>query len=111
MSKSNVSGQEMTIGCLLMILIMPVEMAFRGFVIYKLWGWFVVPLGVASITIAWALGFSVLVSLLKGTSTSSSNEQGDKGFWEIIISSIITAFLVPAFCLFFGWIFSTMMPV
>lgn len=36
----------------------------RGYVLSILWGWFVVPFGVPPISVAWAIGISVLVTLL-----------------------------------------------
>jgi len=47
---------------LALLLIVPVTI-FRGYVLSQLWHWFVVPLGVTDIGIAWAIGLSVLVTL------------------------------------------------
>jgi protein-S-isoprenylcysteine O-methyltransferase Ste14 len=40
---------------------------YGAFVAWVLWGWFVVPLGVPPISIAWVLGLSALVYMLTPT--------------------------------------------
>jgi hypothetical protein len=37
---------------------------FNGFVITQLWNWFIVPLGVISISIAHAIGLSLIIGML-----------------------------------------------
>ncbi len=38
--------------------------AYVGAVVWVLWGWFVVPLGVPQITVAWAIGLCLCANML-----------------------------------------------
>lgn len=61
-----------------MILVLIAATFYSGFAIQLLWNWFIVPLGVMSLTLSHAIGICVFVSLLKlGTEKES---KGD--FWN-----------------------------
>lgn len=72
---------------------------YNAWVLTILWGWFIVPLGVKSLTIAHAYGFTLVTGLI--LSTRGIKENKDKGDW---VSSIITWLILPAVALLFGWI-------
>ena len=38
-------------------------LAFRGFVLSRLWLWFIVPLGIPLISISWAIGIAVMATM------------------------------------------------
>jgi hypothetical protein len=53
-----------------------VLIAMQAFTLYVLWGWFVVPLGVPPLTIAWSAGIMLVASMVRGYSPRKS-EEGD----------------------------------
>lgn len=69
---------------------------FRGFVLKKLWGWFMVPLGVVEIGIAMAIGISVIVSLLVQTTVPATKAEHKE--------QVMYSVAVPVLGLFIGWV-------
>lgn len=65
-----------------------------------LWGWFLVPLGVKSIGIAHAYGFTCVTGLILGTRGLQQNKE-DKDGWK---SQLAVYFLAPLLALGFGYI-------
>lgn len=51
---------------------------YNGIILHMLWGWFLVPLGVPQIGVAWAIGISALAGLL--TPTIPPPESSDDGW-------------------------------
>lgn len=72
---------------------------YNAWVLTILWGWFIVPLGVKSLSIAHAYGFTLVTGLI--LSNRGIKENKGKDDW---VSSIITWLLLPLAALFFGWI-------
>jgi hypothetical protein len=58
-----------------------VSTLYSGFIMLKLWGWFVVPLGVGAITLPWAIGLCIMISAAKGWPSCVDDETPG---WEII---------------------------
>lgn len=79
-----------------LLLLLPSSAIWSGFVLHKLWAWFVVPLGVAPVSTAHAIGLTCVLGLF----TRLPKED----FIERIGRKAGTAFMVPALVLFFGWI-------
>ena len=69
----------------------------HGWVLTYLWRWFVVPLGVKELSIAWAIGISVVVSML---TKQWQPEQKDKH--PSLRSVVVELFLSPFVFLAFG---------
>ena len=72
---------------------------YNAWVLTILWGWFIVPLGVKSLSIPHAYGFTLVTGLI--LSNRGVKENKDKEDWT---SSIIVWILLPAVALLFGWI-------
>ena len=72
---------------------------YNAWVLTILWGWFIVPLGVKSLSIAHAYGFTLLTSLILGNRGVKENK--NKEDW---VGTVITWLLLPLVALFFGWI-------
>lgn len=68
---------------------------YNGFVLTKLWTWFVVPLGAPTITLAIAVGINLTVSFL----TARVPRENEK--WPRLIAFSVT---YPAITLLFGYI-------
>ena len=91
--KTNIS----TTGCIAAILVLPISILLRGWVLTKLWEWFVVPgFGLEPISIPIAYGLALVVTLLNPT----LSEHDSRDIWEAVIFSI----LMPLFFLAIGWV-------
>jgi hypothetical protein len=79
----------------------------RGFVLTQLWSWFISPTfpGVPSLTIASALGISLLLGYLNPSYSPDSNEPFAKQLGTAFMKSI----MVGIFVLIIGWIYSLFM--
>ncbi len=70
--------EEKTImGCLAMISIaalVPLTVAWNGFVISIFWGWFIVPLGLPQISIPHCIGISVIATMLTAPAQREKTE-------------------------------------
>ncbi len=68
----------------------------NGFVITKLWAWFIVPFGLEPITMAPAIGLGIIIGFLAKQYVPS----GDDDKWK----SIVFMYLTPLLSLLTGWI-------
>ena len=84
-------------GTLLFVLVVFCMALFTGFTVSVLWGWFIVPLGMAQIGFAHAYGISLLGSVLM--STRGLNINGEGG-WKTAVVGI----LINLLALLFGWV-------
>jgi hypothetical protein len=83
---------------------------WSGFVLTKLWAWFIVPtFALVPLTLAPAIGVALVVSYL--THQSRPSTKSDKDAAEQFIESVVLGLLYPAIVLFVGWIVSFFMPV
>ena len=69
----------------------------RGYVIYKMWNWFVVPLGAVEIGILHAYGLSLMVGVVFSFVQQKDNSKN-------AAISIAELLFNNAFVLFLGWI-------
>ena len=77
---------------------------WSGYVLSVLWGWFLVPaFHLPQISIALAIGISLVVNMLTAKSSSESVESGkDKGLSESFIRALAFACLYPLLALGIG---------
>jgi hypothetical protein len=102
MSRANEEVQ----GCVVAIAAIPVGVILQGFVLCKLWFWFVHPLGVPDISIPQSLGLSTLAGLFG--LTNSRMPKKDSEVPPAVYIVFVT--LIPPLCaLLFGWVFYLMM--
>jgi hypothetical protein len=84
---------------LALTLLIPFEATLSGFVIVKLWAWFVVTTwGLRPLRISQALGLSLLIHY---ATNSTSDAKEKRSTAEAVGISIF----FPLFILFFGWIY------
>jgi hypothetical protein len=77
-------------------LLLTVLVVLDGFVIYKLWGWFAVPLfGLPALTVAAAAGLSTLVGAFQ--IVQSKPKETEEHAW-------VAAFIRPPFYLLIGYV-------
>ena len=74
------------------------SIAINGFVLERLWEWFVVPLGAPPITFVHALGIAILFGAFG--LTKAPNVDKEKASWGKATTSILT----PLMLLGLGWI-------
>ena len=76
----------------------------NGFVLTKLWGWFIVPVfGLPQLSLPYAIGFAMIIGYLTRHDfkiKDDSEEKDVKTAWVKVIVSI----LYPWLALFLGWV-------
>ncbi len=88
---------------LALILFAPVSTVWRGYVLCKLWLWFIVTtFGANPLSLPQAIGLSSVVSFL--TFQVNHDARQDKSDTEKTVEIIIFGALYPACALFAGWI-------
>lgn len=70
---------------------------FNGYVLLRLWAWFVVPFGLPPLTLPWAIGLSIIVSMAKGWPEGTSDPESP---WFTLLKPYISATVYLAL----GWI-------
>jgi hypothetical protein len=82
-------------GAAVITLIVGAIAIYRGFVLCKLWAWFMVPLfHLPELTIPFAIGISLAIGMFQH---STQNADKGKEYWLTVIAS-------PLVVLFMGWI-------
>jgi hypothetical protein len=61
---------------------------WNGFVLSIMWGWFVVPLGLPTITVPNAIGLALIVDLVRPYRKPDDHKAGDKAGWAKMIFTI-----------------------
>ena len=67
------------------LIIQTLLMLYKGFVIVKLWNWFITPLGIIQINLWHALGVMVLFKLLTYQYTGKELDENDKNTVIIVL--------------------------
>lgn len=78
--------------------------AMRGWVLTKLWAWFIVPFGAPALSIPYAIGLALIVTYLTSrtsiTKTAPTEIDWTKAFVEIVVGPLLTLLLGWAVTLF-----------
>jgi len=96
------TGGEVAMGCLLMVIMLPIAIALRAYVLAELWDWFVVPLGVSAITLWHAYGLAALVSLMTGNLWPAVSDKKESMTYQTF-KMAATCILAPLLAWFIGW--------
>jgi hypothetical protein len=99
-------GGDLAAGCVVALVMVPVGIILRGFVLCQLWLWFLMPLGVKEIGMAHALGLTTLVSMFGMQSGSTVKKDDDT---PLALHVVVMTVAPPLFCLFAGWLFHNFM--
>lgn len=97
-------GMEMMAAVVLayLLVLLPISVMWSGFVLAKLWTWFVVPaLGAAPLAVPSAIGLALIVKFMTHQDTGKSE---GKDMTEVLIKGGVTLMLRPAVALGFGWV-------
>lgn len=98
-------GEKVAMGCLLVLALLPFGVAFRAFVLSRLWAWFLVPLGVPALAVGHALGLIALAVLVMPGRTRPDTRPA----FDQVLDTVTLGFLLPAMCWLFGWVGSLWM--
>ena len=99
---------ELLLLILLGIILTPLALIWRGWVLTKLWAWFVVPVfGLPALGIATAIGLSVVVGYLVYHMDDSVKVEREK--WAAFGYPVSVMFLHPAIALGIGWMVTLFM--
>jgi uncharacterized membrane protein len=90
----------MGVGGLLLVVVVAFVLAlFTGFTVSVLWGWFIVPLGMAQIGFAHAYGISLLGSVMMSTRGINMAGDGTNGWTTAAVGIVINLL-----ALLLGWV-------
>ena len=97
------------VGCVF-IVTLPFQYMLNGYVILKMWEWFIVPFGIQEITIAWACGISTFIGFFMPYSQvrNAKEQKFIKKNWtesDVAIQAFVKIVFVPLFTLLMGYIF------
>lgn len=95
-----------TAGCWVLVTLLPAAM-WSAYVATRLWTWFAVPLGAPHLTVARAMGLSLIVGMYRysGSTSDAEKDVESKTGGQIIGGWLGKAALIPALVLLFGWIY------
>jgi hypothetical protein len=96
------SDREIGLGCLVMIMVFPIIIILKGFVLSRLWVWFMVPLGLPPIGLWHANGISAVFTMLIGYIERDKDEEG---IGEKAIRTVTVGIGAPLLIWLLGWIF------
>lgn len=86
-------GQDLALGCLLSLILLPMAVVVRGLVLSRLWLYFVVPLGASTIGVWHAVGLSGLVALM--TANLGRKKEPEGLYWQALgmVESVVAALI------------------
>ena len=100
---SNDPVESITAGCVCLLIGIPVyilHLPWYGFVLSKLWGWFLVPvLGAPAIGIVGALGVALVIEYITDQDINQQSESPS----HMLARLITRGFVYPAMMLLIGW--------
>jgi hypothetical protein len=102
-----------TEGCILAMIWFPLLLVlastYHGFVLTKLWAWFVVPtFALPYLSLPAAIGISVIVGFLSHSGSLKTDDDSDS-LGELMLKTTVMAALTPSFSLLAGYIVSRYM--
>lgn len=90
------------------LLAMSIGISVSGFVLTKLWIWFIVPIfGFSPLGIIESIGLVILVSFLKSAKRDESVDLDN--FWKQLIDKFLFSLYASLAFLLFGWVVSLFM--
>ena len=90
-------------GFVVTLTLLPGMWAWHGFVLAKMWAWFIVPqFGLAPLSVPYAIGVAITISFM--TSHSNDSVQVKRTLWEGIWMRTFAAAIGPAVALLCAWV-------
>ncbi len=87
------------------LIVLPVSFLCSGFVIQAWWGWFLVPHGLAPITLAQGMLIWIAVRFLNGRAVPKDTDTA----LALLRSGLLIGMGVPAFVWMIGWAFKSLL--
>ena len=103
-AKSKSDRDAVGVGCVIVMLWMPVSVLVNAWTASVLWGWFVVPLGLAQISIAHAFGLALVSRLFVGLGREDDSRDPEATPSKLFITGLTRAVFLPAIVLGLGWL-------
>jgi len=101
---------DQKLGCLIKLSalgLIAVSSLLNGWALKVLWSWFVAPVfQVSSISIAQAIGISLLFVLLQSSTRTSNNNSSEKSPTTLLLEAVFLAVVTPLFAVGCGWVVS-----
>jgi len=94
---------EILVILILLIVTITLSSILNGWALSLLWSWFMVPLGLPPIGIAWAIGISIVIGYLTNHNEKKKGEEVDS------THVVIVAFMRPVFAVGIGYIVHSFM--
>jgi len=92
----------------MVVILLPLEILLNGFVLTKLWFWFINPIfGLALLTLPQAMGLSLIISFL--THQIVDTEPKKESATTKIATSLVRLFITPLLFLLIGFIIKQFM--
>lgn len=92
---------DASLGCLVLLLSLPVGVLTWGYLTVTIWAWFIAPVFALPLLTFWqAVGLRLMVNTL----TFSSKPTEDKSAADHLRHAVNVSLLTPAMALFFAWI-------
>lgn len=104
MAKEEEDTSKIAMGCVLLLLMIPVGILLKGFVLCQTWAWFMVPLGVVAIGQAHAYGLATMATLFIYTGSHSANNDSEKSMGHAVLKAFGTLIVVPLVVWGVAWI-------
>lgn len=98
------SGGEYALGCVVILILVPVGIFMRGWALTMMWGWFVTPFGIQAIGMAHALGLASCIALFHGVSGGSSKSEKSESPAKTCAKLFAAVVVVPLIIVGIGWI-------
>lgn len=95
------------IGMLVSIFVLVIlAVAMNGWALSTIWNWFIPPIfGLTSLTIAKAIGVSMVIELFTGTNqVQKSSKKSSESLLDMLIEGSAKAVLVPLFTVSIAWV-------
>ena len=88
------------------VLSMTIAPIINGFVLSKLWVWFIVPIfGFSALSIIQCVGLLVVTAFIG----SKYNDKASEDFWSTLGKKIVFMFITAGYTLLVGWIVQSLM--
>ena len=103
-------GKKALLGCGAALVLAPLAVLLKSWVLTIMWGWFVVPLGLPQIGMAHAWGIVMVAAMLARSPDTETDDDEDKPEHRLWIAVAARSFGAPLFILMCGWLAQGWMP-
>jgi len=89
---------------MIIIIVMIVTPLINGFVVMKLWNWFIIPIfSLQPLKLIEAIGFTIILAFITAKPSKNNKEED---FWDKLFESVLYTILLGLFTLILGYVVS-----